>query len=58
MTNACSIWLRMPSESCELFVSALRISAQTGGNLSEAIERIASTLRSAKIQARIRALTS
>ncbi|NLA89343.1 MAG: hypothetical protein GX844_05700 [Alcaligenaceae bacterium] len=50
---------RMPSESCELFVSALRISAQTGGNLSEAIERIASTLRSRlQIQARIRALTS
>ncbi|MDO5667226.1 MAG: type II secretion system F family protein [Alcaligenaceae bacterium] len=51
--------LRMPSEACELFVSSLRISAQTGGNLSEAIERIASTLRSRlQIQARIKALTS
>lgn len=50
---------RMPSEACELFVSSLRISAQTGGNLSEAIERIASTLRSRlQIQGRIKALTS
>lgn len=50
---------RMSSEACELFVSSLRISAQTGGNLSEAIERIASTLRSRlQIQARIKALTS
>ena len=51
--------LRMPSEACDLFVSSLRISAQTGGNLSEAIERIASTLRSRlQIQGRIKALTS
>lgn len=50
---------RMPSEACELFVSSLRISAQTGGNLSEAIERIASTLRARiQIQGRIKALTS
>lgn len=51
--------MRMPSEACELFVSSLRIGAQTGGNLSEAIERIASTLRSRlQIHARIKALTS
>lgn len=50
---------RMPSEACELFVSSLRISAQTGGNLSEALERISSTLASRlQIQARIKALTS
>ena len=51
--------LRMPSEACDLFVSSLRISAQTGGNLAEAIERISSTLRSRlQIQGRIKALTS
>ena len=51
--------LRMPSEACDLFVSSLRIGAQTGGNLSEAIERIAATLRSRlQIQGRIKALTS
>lgn len=51
--------LRMPSEACDLFVSSLRISAQTGGNLAEAIERISSTLRSRlQIQGRIQALTS
>lgn len=36
---------RMPSESTGLVVAVLRISAQTGGNLAETLERIAATLR-------------
>lgn len=55
----CHLADRMPSESCQLFVSALRIGAQTGGNLAEALERIAATLSSRiQIQGRINALTS
>lgn len=50
---------RVPTESTSLLVAALRISAQTGGNLAEALESIANTLRSSlQLQARIRALTA
>ncbi|ETF02297.1 type II secretion system protein [Advenella kashmirensis W13003] len=51
--------LRMPSEASGLFVSALKIASQSGGNLAEALERIATTLQSRlQIQDRIRSLTS
>jgi tight adherence protein B len=50
---------RMPTEAVGLVVSALRISAQTGGNLSEALERIAGVLRTRiQLQGRIRTLTA
>ncbi len=50
---------RMPSESTGLLVSALKIATQSGGNLAEALERIAQTLQARQqIQGRIRALTS
>lgn len=51
--------VRMPSESTQLMVSSLKIAQQTGGNLADALERIAATLRSSlQIQGRIKALTS
>ncbi|NLY65144.1 MAG: hypothetical protein GX070_09370 [Alcaligenaceae bacterium] len=50
---------RMPSEATGLVVSALKIATQSGGNLSEALDRISLTLRSRiQIQGRIKALTS
>jgi tight adherence protein B len=50
---------RVSSEASALVVSALTISAQTGGNLSEALERISATLRTRlQLQGRIRALTA
>ncbi len=51
--------LRMPAEATYLVVSSLKISAQTGGNLAEALERVANTLRAVKqIEDKIEALTS
>lgn len=53
------LFMRMPSESTGLLVSALKIATQSGGNLAEALERIAQTLQARQqIQGRIRALTS
>jgi len=53
------LFVRMPSESTGLLVSALKIAVQSGGNLAEALERIAQTLQARQhIQGRIRALTS
>lgn len=50
---------RMPSEATSLVVSVLKIATQSGGNLSEALDRISLTLRSRiQIQGRIKALTS
>jgi len=50
---------RMPSEATGLVVAALRIAAQTGGNLAATLERIADTLRARlHLQGRVRALTS
>jgi tight adherence protein B len=50
---------RMPTEAVGLIVSALRIAAQTGGNLSEALERIAGMLQARmQLQGRIRTLTA
>lgn len=37
---------RMPTESCDLVVSALSIAARTGGSLADTLESIAQTLRS------------
>ncbi|MBO1016688.1 type II secretion system F family protein [Achromobacter sp. SD115] len=50
---------RMPADSTALVVAAMRIAAQTGGNLAEALESIAQTLRARlQLQAKLLALTS
>lgn len=50
---------RMPADATALVVAAMRIAAQTGGNLAEALESIAHTLRARlQLQAKVRALTS
>lgn len=50
---------RMPSEATALMVSAMRIAAATGGNLAEALERIAALVRARLHMAgRIDALTA
>ena len=50
---------RMPADSTSLVVAAMRIAAKTGGNLAEALESIAQTLRARlQLQAKLRALTS
>lgn len=50
---------RMPSEATALAVSALRIAADTGGNLAEALERIAALVRARLHMAgRVDALTA
>lgn len=50
---------RLNLEDVDLFVSALTIAKEVGGNLSEILERLASTLRAkAVMEGKIRALTS
>lgn len=50
---------RMPSEATALTVSAMRIAADTGGNLAEALERIAAMVRARlHMEGRIDALTA
>lgn len=50
---------RMPSEATALAVSAMRIAADTGGNLAEALERIAVMVRARlHMEGRIDALTA
>lgn len=50
---------RMPAHSTSLVVAAMRIAATTGGNLAEALESIAQTLRARlQLQAKLLALTS
>ncbi|AOB33554.1 pilus assembly protein [Bordetella sp. H567] len=50
---------RMPTDAAGLVVAALRIAAQTGGNLAEALERIATVLSARlQLQGRIRTLTA
>lgn len=50
---------RMPSEATTLTVAAMRIAADTGGNLAEALERIATLVRARlHMQGRIEALTA
>ncbi|MCK9511640.1 MAG: type II secretion system F family protein [Pigmentiphaga sp.] len=50
---------RLPSEATVLSVAALRISAATGGNLAEALERVAVTVRSRlHLLGRVEALTA
>lgn len=50
---------RMPSEATALAVSALRIAADTGGNLAEALERIAVMVRARlHMEGRVDALTA
>lgn len=50
---------RMPTEAMGLTAAALRIAADTGGNLAETLERIALTLRARlHMEGRIRALTA
>lgn len=54
-----NLQLRMPADSTSLVVAAMRIAAQTGGNLAEAVESIAQTLRARlQLQAKLQALTS
>lgn len=50
---------RVPSDATVLVVAALRVASQTGGNLAEALERIADTLRARlQLQGKVRALTA
>jgi len=50
---------RLRIEEIDLFVSALTIAKEVGGNLSEILDRLASTLRAkAAMEGKIRALTS
>jgi len=50
---------RLATEEIDLFVSALRIAREVGGNLSETLDRLASSLRQkAVMEGKIRALTS
>lgn len=50
---------RLRQEDVNLFVSALTIAKEVGGNLSEVLERLASTLRAkATMEGKIKALTS
>lgn len=50
---------RLKIEDVDLFVSALTIAKEVGGNLSEILERLAATLRAKAImEGKIRALTS
>ncbi len=50
---------RMPADSTSLVVASMRIAAKTGGNLAEALESIAQTLRvRLQLQAKLLALTS
>lgn len=50
---------RVPTEAAHLVVAALRIAADTGGNLAETLGRIAHTLRARlQIESRIQVMTS
>jgi len=50
---------RMPTDAAGLVASALRIAADTGGNLAETLERIGATVRARlHMEGRIRALTA
>jgi tight adherence protein B len=50
---------RMPTEATGLVVASLRIATHTGGNLAEALERIAAVLSARlQLQGRIRTLTA
>ena len=54
-----NLQVRMPADSTSLVVAAMRIAAKTGGNLAEALESIAQTLRvRLQLQAKLLALTS
>lgn len=54
-----SLAARIPSQGTALLVSALRVAMLSGGNLSDTLERIATTLRARLyMQGRILALTS
>jgi len=50
---------RAPSEGLSLFVSAVRISQESGGQLAQTLDRLADTLRrKAALEGRIDALTA
>ncbi len=54
-----NLYLRVPTETTNLVVCALGVAAETGGNLAETLERIASTVRARlHMEGRIRALTA
>ncbi|GAA5234272.1 type II secretion system F family protein [Verticiella sediminum] len=51
--------VRVPTEACVLSVAALRIASETGGNLAEALDRIAAMVRARlHMHGRIDALTA
>ncbi|GAA4336402.1 type II secretion system F family protein [Pigmentiphaga soli] len=55
----CHLFERLPTETCNLVVSALRIATDTGGSLAETLERIAATVRARlHMEGRIGALTA
>lgn len=50
---------RVPSATCTLVVSAMRVATETGGGLAETMERIAQTIRSRlQMEGKINALTA
>ena len=54
-----NLYVRVPTEAANLVVSALRIAADTGGNLADTLERIARTIRArAHMEGRIRVMTA
>jgi len=54
-----SLYLRMPSEDLDLVVTAITISRDVGGNLTEVFDNIADTIRSRhRLYGKIRALTA
>lgn len=54
-----NLYARVPTEAANLVVSALRIAADTGGNLADTLERIARTIRArAHMEGRIRVMTA
>ncbi len=54
-----NLYTRMPTEDVDLFVTAVSISREIGGNLTEVFDNIAETIRERfRIEGRIRALTA
>jgi tight adherence protein B len=54
-----NLYVRMPTEDVDLFVTAVSISRDIGGNLTEVFDNIADTIRERfRIEGRIRALTA
>ena len=53
------LWGRMPNDDLDLVVSAIDVSEELGGNLTEVLENIAATIRERfTLQAKVKTLTS